>query len=641
MYEDIPRLIGWESKPIELEPRSVWERQFDRRVRTGEKPKAILAWEIKRKRYIPPGETFGDESPTVTRVIEVPLYDVDQTRKFVPSPRTLAIREMGRIFLGGSSKDYHLWLVEGEWTSCLGPLRFDRFEAHLSQLQIYGIRSGGQFTNFGGIDLDLHNGDPAVFLEQLQALLDEFHGRDGWHFQVADQDAGGVHFLQVLRSRQQYREYLESLRAKLLALDAKYPDLARRADAAGMRPLGQLEIFPNCRAGLRLPFCSGRTILTDGPLANIIRRNKSVVDVEKYISWVKNPQKYMPTNEVVEFIRTRLRKNTATISANIRKLKSENTPNISEPGINTSSTPKRTESLKNKFALNIQKFWGGKNNPPDSLNQAILLLANISPYFFQTQESAVSAIEKLIDELPNISFSDRLSSGNRAAVCSVVKNNVSSAFRAYCYPTAKDIASRKLLDATIRKWSQAGFNPFEKSTWTNTAGNMTLGPDFDWTNAELQKMEEIRVLLKTDISTTADFVKCLLRLIAGHDGEIAISLIQKMMTKAGIKVGSNRERKANNLMRKLADWNWIVVLEKERWHPRQSDKTQSAGLARRYGIGKQMQGRCSACSITSKEKENSEYLLLRHHFAYEQLSESELQEMKAELRRITSRLSDI
>src|SRR5690606_17026151 len=100
--------------------------------------------------------------------------------------------------------------------------------------------------------------------------------------------------------------------------------------------------------------------------------------------------------------------------------------------------------------------------------------------------------------------------GNRAAVSLVVNNNVSSAFANHASPSS----SRKTLDAVYDKWSKVGFDPFDSTTWKNTAGAMKLGPDFDWTPEEMQKLEDIRAILKTDISTTAAFVKYILRLIS-------------------------------------------------------------------------------------------------------------------------------
>ena len=642
-YDDaIPRLNGWENKPVELDTRTVWERKYDRKVKKGETPQAILLWGIERKRYVPPGGTLGDRSATVTRTIEVPLYAFEQTRKFKPDARTLAFRELARIFLRYSSKRHYLWQIEGAWKSCLGNLTFDHFLDHLKQKEIYGVRNGGKGTNFGGIDLDLHNGDPALFLEQLNALLDEFHGRDGWHFQVADQNAGGVHLFQVFSKPQPYQEYRDALRAKLVALNTKYPDLAKRAKEAGMKSLGEMEIFPNTQAGLRLPFCRNRTMLIDAPLAQITHRKKSVVDVERYIRWVDTPNKqYMPRDEVFNYIQTRLRPRTVPISDNIQDIDTVNNDIYSGTTVNKQRRQQSARLLKNNYALNIQQFWSGIDNMPDSLNEAILILSNIAPYYFNTQDIAVSAIEKMIDDLPNKSFSDRLSSGNRAAVSRVVNENVSSAFANHSSPSSNSIESRQLLDITFQKWSGVGFNPFDSTTWKVTAGAMKLGPDFDWTPEELQKLDDIRAVLKTDISTTAAFVKFILRLISGHDGEIAISLIEKQLLKHGIKVGSDRNRKASTVIRILKDWNWIIVREEHRWHVRQTDKSQSQGKARRYGIHKDMHDRFGGGESPILMKKELKYLLLHYQFDYQPFTEEEQAAFVSEYSRLRSKDSDV
>ena len=268
----IPRIKGWENKPVELDTRSRWKRD-DRKVVKGEKPKAVLVYEHTRKKFV--GDLPVDGTPptppeTETILREIPLYSHEQTKKFRPTPRTLAIRALAMIFLRYSNRHHYIWHHGEGWLTCSGKLAFDRFEDHLRQREIYGVRSNGLWTHFGGIDLDLHNGDHDIFLEQLNILLDEFHGRDGWHFQVADRLAKGVHLLQAFLDRVDYRLYRDGLRAKLQSLDAKYPDLARRAKLAGMRSLGQLEIFPNISNGLRLPFCRGRSLLLDGPVVQIL-----------------------------------------------------------------------------------------------------------------------------------------------------------------------------------------------------------------------------------------------------------------------------------------------------------------------------------------------------------------------------------
>lgn len=149
-----------------------------------------------------------------------------------------------------------------------------------------------------------------------------------------------------------------------------------------------------------------------------------------------------------------------TATRHVNRPKSEK----AERDINGSSV------MKGRFALDIQEYWTGTNTPPDSLNRAILLIANIAPLYYSDHKSAISAIEALIDGLPDISFSDRLSSGNRAAVSRVVVNSVLQTFA----DRQDSIESNATLAATYRVWTEKGFHPFNKSTWGDTAGSMTL-----------------------------------------------------------------------------------------------------------------------------------------------------------------------
>jgi hypothetical protein len=68
----------------------------------------------------------------------------------------------------------------------------------------------------------------------------------------------------------------------------KHPELAFKAQAAGMKTLGELEIFPSKTNSVRLPLCAGQTMLLDKPLGLIFskRRKRNVPNVAAYISWI-------------------------------------------------------------------------------------------------------------------------------------------------------------------------------------------------------------------------------------------------------------------------------------------------------------------------------------------------------------------
>ena len=67
-----------------------------------------------------------------------------------------------------------------------------------------------------------------------------------------------------------------------------HPDLAARARAAGMKTLGELEIFPDTQKGFRLPLCAGRTMLLDRPLELVFdnRLKREIHDVIGYVTWL-------------------------------------------------------------------------------------------------------------------------------------------------------------------------------------------------------------------------------------------------------------------------------------------------------------------------------------------------------------------
>lgn len=629
----IPRLHTWEMPP-DLDTRSRWE-QHNRKILKGERPKAVLVLEVKRKKFCGDVTNDGKKSPPseiITKYLEVGLYSFDQTKKFQPTLRTLAIRELRNIYLKYSSSEYYLWRFEEKWHSCHGRLSGERFLDHLDQKAIYGVRGNSRFTRYGGIDLDWHKGDKSIFLEQLNILLDEFHGRDGWHYQVADQDAQGVHFLQVSPDTFEYDLYRSGLRARLQAIDRKHPHLANRAKDAGMKTLSDLEIFPNVINGLRLPFCIGRTMLLAGPLPKILLRGRQVVDVEKYIAWVNSPSAYMSREDVYAFITSRL---VARQDSGKRVVTNNEKPSanpIAQPKPRDSeSTSTIRHSIKHQYATAIIAFWSGNDAPQKSLNRQILLLANVAPFYYDRPESAVTAIEDMIEGLDDVEFSDRLSSGKRAEVSNVVKRNVKEAF-------SKSKSNPKLV-ATFEAWAKRGFNPFDKSTWANNVSGLKLGADFDWTPSDKSVLDQIQAILRTCEIQTAAFVKELVRIVAGHDGELAITFVERLLVKHGIKKGSNRDRKATKVMKLLRDHNWIVLLSECSWHPRQSDKSQSSGLARRYGLGEGLHHKLISGPNYQEEKIDMD-ILLQHQFGeYPTFTEQDRQELALEYARIKARIS--
>lgn len=284
-YPGVTVFTGWGRVSRGLRTRGQWD-DSNRRVLSGTNPEGILVWSETVKVRDEAGSPTGYAD---VRCRTARLYREDQTTTFVPSALEVAHRQFYGTFVRPCSRErYGFWSADqGHWTCVWDALGKQYVRSHINGASIYGVY-GGTHTRFVAIDLDLHHGDRDVFLDQLGILLKEFCGRDGWHLQVANQNAGGVHLLKVVPETK-LDDLRATLRATLQLLDQQHPHEAQRARAAGMNPLGEVEVFPSPTQVFRLPLCRGRTMLLDRPLAlveNTRARHGVVQDVKAYIRWL-------------------------------------------------------------------------------------------------------------------------------------------------------------------------------------------------------------------------------------------------------------------------------------------------------------------------------------------------------------------
>ena len=282
----VPVYRGWGYVPSGLKTRNQWDDEY-RRVLSGTNSAGILIWPETVEVRDDDGNPTGFED---VRCRSVRLYRRDQTRAYEPTARDKAHRLFFDIFIRPCSRERYGWWNEDEggWRCVWNALSKSQVRSHVHGTAIYGVYGGSQ-SRFVAIDHDLHGGDEEVFVEQLRILLNELGGRDGWHLQVADQNAGGVHLLKVV-ALTDLTDLRASLRSTLQLLDRKYPEQAHKAQAAGMKPLGEVEIYPDPKQVFRLPLCRGRSMLLDHPLPlieNARAQNGLVQDVEGYMKWLE------------------------------------------------------------------------------------------------------------------------------------------------------------------------------------------------------------------------------------------------------------------------------------------------------------------------------------------------------------------
>ena len=279
----VPVYIDWSEVPEGLRTRDQWDDDYYR-VPSGTTPAGIVVWWQPRQ--------VRDDDRNQVRMIDVVcrpvrLYSPEQVRSFTPTPRYLAHRAFYDIFVRPANRQRYAWWDDGHWKFCRGKLSKQKVQQHVHGNEMYAVY-GGRKTRFLAVDLDLHGGDQAIFIEQLELLLESFGHKNGWHVQVANENANGVHLLRVLRTAD-LEDARRSLRNILEVLDSQNPLLAHKARHADMKTLGQLEIFPDRRQAFRLPLCRGRTVLLDRPLElmELSRTKRPLVqDVEGYVNWL-------------------------------------------------------------------------------------------------------------------------------------------------------------------------------------------------------------------------------------------------------------------------------------------------------------------------------------------------------------------
>lgn len=538
---------GWHLVPVHLKTASAWKWQYNR-VPVG-RESAVVEW---------------DRNSLWPR--RAKLYSFPQTRTYRPSRRTLAARWFCDIFQASSSRDRYLWSAEGRWVSCPGKLSAQEVRRHVQQDGIYGI-VGGRWTRFLAIDLDLHGGDYIVFLRQLEALLGKLWGMSRWFLQVADREAEGVHLILPLIRPNRTSVARSWLRKLLVELNSQNASLAREAREAGMKTLADLEIFPDTKRGFRLPCSRGRSLLVDRRLELVQYRGRDVADVVSLWKWCQDDgRRHMLIPEVLGYVAGSL----AIHEPPSVRRSSSALEVISQSEVSESPS----QRMKGNYRQFVVNFWSGKSNEPDSLNKAIHLLTLMAPYYFPADPSgAIKAVEKLIDNLPDWSFSSRLSTGRREEVSRVVRYDVVSAY------SNSSAESRRKLKRTYEAWSAIGFNPFDPTTWRKSGEKLK---DWDWTIEEVTAIQRLASVLKCNFEQADELIRRLLGFVATSRREMSVNYVKTVMEDLGIKVGSKRDNKPKQLIDKMQIMGWVFV---------KSDA--GPGRARKFGIGNVLAGRLS------------------------------------------------
>ena len=470
---------NWLGIPTNLKTKKKWLRS-ERRVRKGEYPVAQVVY-----------EQIDDGTGEITIISSVPLYDIQQTLPYKPSPRTKAYWEYEKIFFENSRKDVWIhktdlstglelrsWVTEKELDEHMpyhlrNRLTSDIIQKHLNQKQIIGIKSL-ETTRFLLIDLDLHGKNFEVFEDQAKVLLERFHGKDAWHCQVHDSNVSGIHFIRVFDRNEMLNYEVEQLRKVLRRLDSENPALTARAKSSGMKTLSELEIYPTRNGnGVRLPLSRGRKVFLDKELKLLPYKGNLVQDVVGYIDWLNNPERqYMATEKILGYLHY------------FRDLSVKTEKTVSD-----SKVFKENATLAKGWKVNMRRllreFWVDGNANGISLNEHIIVLCRLAAQFGHTESHIISGVNDMVMSLPECAevASGRLINKEYEKIFKVVATSASNAFYENGHQSDSERSTRILQSVFLKL---RDFDPLDVSTWTRKFEPVSVVPV--WSNSQKETL---------------------------------------------------------------------------------------------------------------------------------------------------------
>lgn len=473
-------------------------------------------------------------------------------------------------------------------------LRKRDLDDHLAHRRIAGVIGHGRATRFVAIDLDLHHkdNDPITpgrtdrFLAALKVLLAEF---DGWHAQVKEQDAEGVHLIRVLDRPVPLGEAVAGVRVRLRRLDSLHPGLG----------LADLEVYPDPRNGFRLPLGRDRTVLTDRPLVPVPnRRGRLVGDLAAYAAWLGDPdRRYMPPEVVYHFVERRLR-----LPVKVSPLDPATVTKSTASPVSTKPSARDHVSFRGQTRRKIIDYWVGADTTKGQLNRMIAVTARLLTLEVG-RDRAADVLEAYCDELPDQTVSSRLLT-DRAEVSRDIRRTLARVYGADG-GQADPAASAEVLARVKASWGER-FLVSDKSTWgtpsrPSAVARTGAATAFDWTGEEVDIIRKtvfpiLNVVVRDERSTktrpprdpaaelrvACDVVEDIVRTVHRYrDGEVAMTLIDTILASHGVRPGRSNAKRTR-VMEVLEVLGWVVVRTKPWARRRATGYTVGEGLKYKF-----------------------------------------------------------
>jgi hypothetical protein len=466
-------------------------------VKKGESPSARVVYPeiVNGTGFLGPDTIVLDRTDEFTLITTqpTPLFHLDQTVPYRATNRTRAYFAFEEIFLKYSRKDCWIrktdlatgeeledWITETEWPFASRPhlrnrLTENLIRKHINQKQIIGLK-GGELTRFILIDLDFHGRNLRVFEDQAEVLLNAFHGVGTWHYQVKHRDVTGIQFIHVFDEAKELKVVRNALRKLLQDLDRQHPELAKKAKAAGMKTLADLEIYPtrDNGNGVRLPLCRDREMLLDKPLPLVTYRSRQVQDVESYMRWLDDPHRqYMPKERILDYL-------------HYFALEPLVPPTPPQPNPATSNLAAIDhKAWRGNLRRWLHEFWIEGNANDRLLNEHIAVLCRLAHVYGYQEADIIHRVSAFVRELPlcAASCSSRLLKRQYRSIDNVIRGTARYACQNNGHQHDSKTSTEIFAQALMR-WP--GCDPLDKTTWSLPVAQETVTPN--WTEQQRRRL---------------------------------------------------------------------------------------------------------------------------------------------------------
>lgn len=629
--------IEWDCVPRHLKTRSGWDALF-RKIKKGEEPLATVATmkvmrlECADVEYEVPGHTWN-------------LYQQYQTEPIKETPLNVARQQFWEVFGLTNERSKLIRWTKGDWVQnefgekvwdstvdvwgwkTFGKEWFTKPKCidHDTGREIYGV-FGAEKSFYLFIDLDLHKQPIQLFLKRLAVLLVAFHGKYGCHFQVSDENAGGVHLILHFDKPSPLKGRVRWLERTLARIDEAFPECEFfRTQSDGSRKLN-IEVYPNTAKAHRLPLARRRKMLLDSPLELVSRRGRESQDIVAYMNWLSNPDRsFMPKDDVYRYIVDRLDlscsasacmngQQTCKTSISNEQTSKESTSKSLIGEFEPENLEMETCSIKRSYPLKgktrgaIIGFWQrGEPGHFENINSAIYITLMALRAEGGDRKQAVDVVMQYVRDLPNTNLSSRLPD-RLPEIERIVERDSLKIWNSGINGTWNRSAAR---------WSEIGFRVDNQSTWAVSGSTPDVVVDCEevlFSDQERQLIvDELAPLivgakqaLKPEKQAEVErAVAYFLRFVRCCDREIPVHGLPKILSKFNLKFGQHEKQR--QFFKKLSKWKWIY-LRADYYHPAKHGGKAEKGRARAYGIGKAMNGKFTLPK-RKREQEEWSYIL--------------------------------